>query len=243
MPIRLQHRADPDHERHRGAGGLGWTSIGARWSASRRFPACSNAAFAWGVPLTGNNWPATVEIEGQPAAVKASDRIAAAAAVASPRTISSCSDWRFPTDATSASTDIREAPNVAVVNQALVDRYFPAEASRSARRSGWAGGEQPPTEIVGVVANGRTDDLTQAAEPEIYLSFWQASAFSKHLVVRTAGDPRSRDGGGPARTARGGSDRRRGEHEDAGADSQTTRWPRARSRCSCWSDLRWWAAC
>ena len=33
------------------------------------------AAFAWGVPLTGNNWPATVEIEGQPAAAKASDRI------------------------------------------------------------------------------------------------------------------------------------------------------------------------
>ena len=33
------------------------------------------AAFAWGVPLTGNNWPATVEIEGQPAATKASERI------------------------------------------------------------------------------------------------------------------------------------------------------------------------
>jgi hypothetical protein len=26
------------------------------------------AAFAWGVPLTGNDWPATVEIEGQPPA-------------------------------------------------------------------------------------------------------------------------------------------------------------------------------
>jgi len=32
-------------------------------------------AFAWGVPLTGNNWPATLEIEGQPAASKASDQI------------------------------------------------------------------------------------------------------------------------------------------------------------------------
>ncbi len=46
-------------------------------------------------------------------------------------------------------------------------------------------------EIVGVVANGRTDDLTQAAAPEVYLSLWQASAFSKHLVIRTAADPRS----------------------------------------------------
>jgi len=42
-----------------------------------------------------------------------------------------------------------------------------------------------------VVANGRTSDLTQVAAPEIYLSLWQASAFSKHLIVRTAGDPRA----------------------------------------------------
>ena len=29
----------------------------------------------------------------------------------------------------------------------------------------------------------------QPAEPEIYLPFWQSGAFSKHLVVRAAGDP------------------------------------------------------
>ena len=33
-------------------------------------PGVQHAAFAWGVPLTGNNWPAPVEIEGQPAAVE-----------------------------------------------------------------------------------------------------------------------------------------------------------------------------
>jgi putative ABC transport system permease protein len=46
-------------------------------------------------------------------------------------------------------------------------------------------------EIVGEVSNGRTDDLTQAASPEIYLSLWQATAFSKHLVIRTTADPRT----------------------------------------------------
>ena len=45
--------------------------------------------------------------------------------------------------------------------------------------------------IVGEIANGRTDDLTQEASPEIYLSLWQANAFSKHLVVRTTADPRA----------------------------------------------------
>jgi len=39
-------------------------------------------------------------------------------------------------------------------------------------------------EIVGEIADGRTDDLTQKASPEVYLPLWQATAFSKHLVVR-----------------------------------------------------------
>ena len=34
-----------------------------------------HTAFAWGVPLTGNNWPVPVEIEGQPVPMKASDRV------------------------------------------------------------------------------------------------------------------------------------------------------------------------
>ena len=82
------------------------------------------------------------------------------------------------------------APPIAVVNKAFADRYFPG--SSVVRRKFWTRGrERPATEIVGVVANGRTDDLTQEAEPEIYLSLWQASAFSKHLLVRTSADPRS----------------------------------------------------
>jgi putative ABC transport system permease protein len=39
------------------------------------------------------------------------------------------------------------------------------------------------------VSDTRTDALSAPAEPEVYLSFWQNGAFSKHLVVRTASDP------------------------------------------------------
>src|SRR5438270_171896 len=39
-------------------------------------PGVQYAAFAWGVPLTGNNWPATLEIEGQPPATKESEKTA-----------------------------------------------------------------------------------------------------------------------------------------------------------------------
>jgi putative ABC transport system permease protein len=82
------------------------------------------------------------------------------------------------------------------VNQAFVDRYFPREPAIGRKfwmgsRTNQDGRPNPGGEIVGVVANARTDDLSQAPEPEIYLCFWQARAFSKDLVVRTVGDPRA----------------------------------------------------
>jgi putative ABC transport system permease protein len=155
----------------------------------RTIPGVQNAAFAWGVPLTGNNWQGAVEIEGQPAASKPSERISLPLRSVTPGyfqllglAISDGRDFR-PTDA-------RNAPAVAVVNQALAERYFP-HGTAIGKKIWGRGRDQPPTEIVGVVSNGRTGDLTQAAESEIYLCFWQATAFSKDLVLRTAGDPRS----------------------------------------------------
>ena len=59
------------------------------------------------------------------------------------------------------------------------------------RRFWLNGRNKPGTEIIGEISNSRTDDLTQKASPEIYLPLWQANAFSKHLVVRTAADPRA----------------------------------------------------
>ena len=173
------------------------TAVQGKWEDFHRralervsaLPGVEHAAFAWGVPLTGNNWPATVDIEGQPAASKESDRISLPLRSVTEDyfkllglPILDGRDFR--------STDIRTAPAVAVVNQALADRYFPHATAIGKKL--WLGGrQQPSTEIVGVVANGRTDDLTRSADPEIYLSLWQAGAFSKHLVIRTAADPRA----------------------------------------------------
>jgi len=152
-------------------------------------PGVDHVAFAWGVPLTGNNWPGSLEIEGQPEAVKASDRIAVPL-----RSITS--DYFTLIGLTMIegrdfrTTDDRKAPAVAIVNKALVDRYFPNGGAIGKRI--WQGGRQrPSTEIIGVVANGRTGDLAKPPEPEVYLSLWQNSAFSKDLVVRTSADPRS----------------------------------------------------
>ena len=152
-------------------------------------PGVQYAAFAWGVPLTGNNWPATMDIEGQPPAVKESDKIALPMRAATPdyfklMGLALIDGREF------RSTDDDKAPKVAIVNRAFTDRYFPKGSSVG--RKVWFGTrDKPGIQIVGEIENGRTDDLTQKPSPEIYLPLWQAQAFSKHLVVRTTADPRS----------------------------------------------------
>ncbi len=152
-------------------------------------PGVQYAAFAWGVPLTGNNWPATMDIEGQPPPAKESDKIALPMRAATPDyfklmglPLTEGREFR--------ATDDSKAPSVAIVNQAFTRRYFPK--SNSVGRKIWFGSrDKPGIEIVGEIANARTDDLTQEPTPEVYLPLWQAQAFSKHLVVRTAADPRT----------------------------------------------------
>jgi putative ABC transport system permease protein len=152
-------------------------------------PGVQYAAFAWGVPLTGNNWPAKLDIEGQPAAVKESDKIALPMRAVTPDYFKLMSvplvDGRE-----FRSTDDNKAPNVAIVNQAFVHRFFP-NGDAIGRKLWFGPRDKPGIVIVGEIANGRTDDLTQQASPEVYLPLWQANAFSKHLVVRTTADPRT----------------------------------------------------
>jgi putative ABC transport system permease protein len=152
-------------------------------------PGVQYAAFAWGVPLTGNNWPATMEVEGQPPATKESEKTALPLRAVTEdyfklMGVAMLGGREF------RSSDEGKALNVAIVNQAFADRYFP-HANAIGRKIWLNGRDKPATEIVGEVSNGRTDDLTQEAAPEIYLSLWQATAFSKHLVIRTAADPRA----------------------------------------------------
>ncbi len=158
-------------------------------------PGVQVAAFAWGVPLTGNNWPVPTEIEGQPIPTKASDRVSLPFRAVTPDYFQ-LMGFKLTEGRGFRATDARGQPQVAVVNQAFVDRYFPRGLALGRKfwmgsRTNQDGRPNPGGEIVGVVANARTDDLAHAAEPEIYLCLWQARAFSKDLVVRTAGDPRA----------------------------------------------------
>ncbi|MEZ2348061.1 ADOP family duplicated permease [Terriglobus sp. RCC_193] len=150
-------------------------------------PGVQYAAFAWGVPLTGNNWPATVEIEGQPPAIKESDKIALPLRSVTPDYFK-LMGLALLNGRAFRSTDDEKVPRVAVVNKAFAGRFFSGQPVIG--RKIWLNGrDKPGMEIVGEIADGRTDDLTRQALPEVYLSFWQAGPFSKHLVIRIAADP------------------------------------------------------
>src|SRR4029079_12190072 len=82
----------------------------------------------------------------------------------------------------------RDAPRVAIVNAALARRYYAGRNVVGAPLA-FAGSGDRPLQIVGVIADTRTEDLSLPAEPEVYLPFWQSSAFSKHLVLRASADP------------------------------------------------------
>jgi putative ABC transport system permease protein len=148
-----------------------------------------HAAFAWGVPLTGNNWPGQVDVEGQPAPAKQSDRLSFPMRSVTPGYFAMMHlpvlegrDFR--------ATDNGKQIDVAIVNRAFAARYFPHQ-SVIGKRFWFDTRAHPGVPIIGVVSNARNEDLTQAAQPEIYLSFWEATPFSKHLVIRTASDSRS----------------------------------------------------
>jgi putative ABC transport system permease protein len=86
-------------------------------------------------------------------------------------------------------SDDRGAPPVAIVNQAFAARYLGTDVvlGRALRFAGST--DNPSLAFVGVVADTRTDTLSEGATPEAYLPLWQQRAFSKHLIVRTTSDP------------------------------------------------------
>jgi putative ABC transport system permease protein len=94
--------------------------------------------------------------------------------------------------------DYTKSVYVAIINEAMANRYFKdgspvGKKFRMAFRNS-AGGVTRlfgDAEIVGIAANSREAKLTEKAEPELYISFWQVPTRWKSLVVRSTGDPQS----------------------------------------------------
>jgi putative ABC transport system permease protein len=150
-------------------------------------PGVRHAAFAWGVPLTGNSWPAEIEVVGRAAASSAIvDRLSLPLRAVT-EDYFAVMGMRLREGRPFLPTDNEGAPRVVIVNQAFVRQHLGdgAVLGRQLRSPG----DDKPFTIVGVIGDTRTERLRERPEPELYVSFRQNGAFSKHLVVRAAGDP------------------------------------------------------
>ncbi len=151
-------------------------------------PGVKQAAFGWGVPLTGNNWWSPIKIEGEAESDKLKDALQLPLRSVTPDYFEALG-LRIVSGRGFRASDDNKAPAVALVNEALVTKYFGDKPALG--RKFLFPGRTSAIEIVGILANTRTGSLRENPAPEIYLCFWQNGAFSKHLVVRTEGDPRA----------------------------------------------------
>ncbi|MGH7563576.1 MAG: ABC transporter permease [Gemmatimonadota bacterium] len=84
-------------------------------------------------------------------------------------------------------SDRADAPPVVVVNEEFARRFL--EGDVVGGRISFGNPDEPPIEIVGVVATGRYRDLREEAIPYMYLPFAQNFATAMEVVVATDGDP------------------------------------------------------
>jgi putative ABC transport system permease protein len=152
-------------------------------------PGVKYAAFAWGLPLTGNKWPAQMDFPGEPGSPALADKVELPLRAITQdyfkvmgMSLVEGREFRL--------SDDNQAPRVIIVNEALVRQYFRGEQPLG-RRIYFTGDakRERPLEIVGIVKDTRTEALNERPEAEIYQPLWQGQAFSKHMVIRTAGDP------------------------------------------------------
>jgi len=159
----------------------------------RALPGAVSAAAVASLPLTGDNIRSSVEIEGQPLPV--GSRPSAGFNVIEPghfRTlgIALIAGRDFTDHDDSSSTP------VVIVSQTLARRFFPNQNPlgkhvRPGIGNGYAPGEPPMREIVGVVADVKQSGLDAEPSSEVYAPLAQSPFYPMIIAERTAGDPRS----------------------------------------------------
>ena len=83
--------------------------------------------------------------------------------------------------------DDQHAPKVAIVNQTLARRYFPGRSALGQH----FGDDKPDTQIVGVVADARVNDVREAPPIMAWYPMAQHLEYSDFITVRADGDPKS----------------------------------------------------
>lgn len=135
-------------------------------------------------PLMGSNWGRTVQIP-DPETGETRDRTARLT-YASPGLFEALgvemAEGRAFTEG-----DRADAPPVAIVNEAFVERYLSPEADPLEEKI--QSGPEWSARIVGVARDFIERSVDEPPEPSLYLPIGQSDVRTRSLVIRTAGDP------------------------------------------------------
>ena len=88
-----------------------------------------------------------------------------------------------------APTDRQGAPEVIVINHRMAEMFWPGESAIG--RTVMIGEPGRRAVVIGVVADGKYDDLDEAPQPFFYSSLDQNFLAAVSVIARTKGDPRS----------------------------------------------------
>lgn len=156
----------------------------------RSLPGVVSAAGVTPLPLSGNNYIISFQIEGRP--VPRAEEPSADIKIATPDYFQT---FKIPLISGRDFTerDDSNAPGVVIVNQAFAQRYFPNENPLGKRFTPGATnhGDPKPREIVGVVGNVKSRRLDVEDLPEYYVPLAQLNFGSMPICLRTSVDPHS----------------------------------------------------
>ena len=86
------------------------------------------------------------------------------------------------------SRDRESAPEVMVVNHKMADQFWPGRGSGGTIRDRWRARRKAM--VVGMVADGKYEDLDEAPRPFFYYALSQHYQIAVNIIARTNGDPR-----------------------------------------------------
>jgi putative ABC transport system permease protein len=148
-------------------------------------PQVQGAALADPIPLGGEQWSATLRVEGRDPAPGAALPHAEFYRVSHGyfRAI----QGRILEGRDFSAADDRRAPYVVIVDEAFARQHFPGR-SAVGQRVNPRGPDAPWSTIVGVVARVRRDGPRHAGEGQLYLPYAQSPTPRMDLIVRSSAD-------------------------------------------------------
>jgi predicted permease len=154
----------------------------------RALPGVQSASLAATVPLGGNNLGAGIAVEGQ-VAPSGQQTPSAGYNLVSPGYFETLG-IPLGHGRGIGETDRLNSNGVAVINQIMAERFWPGKDAIGKHFS-LEDDLTHPLEVVGVVGNSRTGDLTSPEGPFFYMAFAQKRMLPITLQVRTYGKPES----------------------------------------------------